>query len=61
MGFNPKFTDRQGQANDMKQRKVRLTDEENRMLDEVLEKTGYTLRDLFAELVEERWHEECKR
>lgn len=58
MAFNPKYTDREGQGRSMVRRTVRLTEEENGMLDEILAKTGYTLRDLIAELVEERWMEE---
>lgn len=58
MAFNPKYTDREGQGRNMIRRAVRLTEEENEMLNEILSKTGYTLRDLIAELVEERWMEE---
>lgn len=60
MGMNPKYTDRNGMGRQMQRRAVRLTEEENSMLNEVLEKTGQTLRDFFAELIEERWLEECK-
>lgn len=60
MGFNPKYTDREGQGRQMTRRTVRLTDEENAKLDEVLNKTGYTLRDLFSEMLEERWIEEFR-
>ncbi|MDK0700142.1 hypothetical protein QTI54_05920 [Clostridium perfringens] len=42
----------------MKQRKMRLTEEENEKLDELLAKTKLNLRDLMAELIEERWIEE---
>lgn len=58
MAFNPKYTDRNGQARQMKVRQIRITEEENEMLEELLSKTGYTLRDLMAEMIEERWMEE---
>lgn len=60
MGLNPRYTDRNGLGKKMKTRQMRLTDEENEQLDEILIKTGYTLRDLMAELINERWLEEFK-
>lgn len=58
MAFNPRYTDREGQGRNMVRRTVRLTDEENKQLDEVLKKTEMTLRDLVAEMINERWMEE---
>jgi len=53
-----KLTHRDGKSLEMKQRKMRLTEEENEKLDELLAKTKLNLRDLMAELIEERWMEE---
>ncbi|EOU1703558.1 hypothetical protein QQF12_05335 [Clostridium perfringens] len=53
-----KLTHRDGKSLEMKQRKMRLTEEENEKLDELLAKTKLNLRDLMAELIEERWIEE---
>lgn len=60
MGMNPKYTDRNGMGKQMTKRQVRLTDDENEQLNEILNKTGTTLRDLIAELINERWMEEFK-
>lgn len=57
-GLNPKYTTRDGQAREMKKRSFRLTEDENEMLEELLKHTGVTLRDLIAEMIEERWMEE---
>lgn len=59
-GMNPLYTDRNGMGRMMKKRTFRLTDEEDEMLKEVLIKSGTTLRDLMAELIQERWMENNK-
>ncbi|MFH0325403.1 hypothetical protein [Clostridium perfringens] len=58
MIIKKKLTHRDGKSLEMKQRKMRLTEEENEKLDELLAKTKLNLRDLMAELIEERWIEE---
>lgn len=60
-GINPKFTNREGQSRKMKVRQLRLTDDENEMLNELLAATGLTLRDLIAEMIDERYREEFER
>lgn len=60
-GINPKYTDRSGQGRQMVKRQVRLTDDENEMLNELLAATGLTLRDLIAEMIDERYREEFER
>lgn len=57
-GVSERFTDRGGESLQMKKRTVRLTEDENEMLEELLKHTGVTLRDLIAEMIEERWMEE---
>ncbi|MGV2803586.1 hypothetical protein GNF85_07810 [Clostridium perfringens] len=58
MIIKKKLTHRDGKSLEMKQRKMRLTEEENEKLDELLAKTKLNLRDLMSELIEERWMEE---
>ncbi len=60
-GINPKYTDRGGQGRKMKVRQLRLTDDENEMLNELLAATELTLRDLIAEMIDERYREEFER
>ena len=60
MATRKDYTDREGQAKEMKKRSIRLTDEENETLNELLDITGMTLRDLIAEMIEERYMEEIK-
>ena len=45
------YVDRNGKAQEMIKRTVRLTDDENMQLNELLSFTGMTLRDLVASLV----------
>ncbi|HAT4185391.1 TPA: hypothetical protein I9007_000878 [Clostridium perfringens] len=58
MIIKKKLTHRDGKSLEMKQRKMRLTEEENAKLDEILDKTGLNLRDLMAEMIEDKWMEE---
>ena len=60
-GINPKFTNREGQSRKMKVRQLRLTDDENEMLNELLAATGLTLRDLVSEMIDERYRNEFER
>lgn len=50
-----KYTDRSGASLEMIQRKVRLTEDENEMLNELLEFNQITLRDLIAALIEDEY------
>lgn len=50
-----KYTDRAGASLEMIQRKVRLTEDENEMLNELLEFNQMTLRDLIAALIEDEY------
>lgn len=50
-----KYTDRSGASLEMIQRKVRLTEDENEMLNELLEFNQMTLRDLIAALIEDEY------
>ena len=49
--------DRNGKSKEMVKRGFRLTNEENEMLNSVVAQTGLTLRDLIAQLVEEKYNE----
>lgn len=51
------YEDRNGSSAEMKKRTVRLTDEENEKLDELLSITGLSLRELIAEMIDERYIE----
>lgn len=51
------LTDRNGKSKEMIKRGFRLTNEENEMLNSVVAQTGLTLRDLIAQLVEEKYNE----
>ena len=50
------LTDRNGKSQEMVKRSFRLTDEENAMLNHLTAQTGLTLRDLMAQLVEEKYN-----
>lgn len=50
-------TDRNGKAREMKLRGVRLTDAEDAMLNDLMAQTGLKLRDLIAQLIEEKYNE----
>lgn len=52
MATRKDYTDRSGEGKQMKQRLLRLTDEENEMLDDLIAETGMTMRDLIAILIE---------
>ena len=56
MAARKDLTDRNGKSKDMIKRSVRLTDEENTMLNNLMGKTGLNLRDLIAHLVEEKYN-----
>lgn len=49
-------TDRNGKAHEMKMRGVRLTADEDKMLNNLMVQTGLKLRDLIAQLVEEKYN-----
>jgi len=51
------YEDRNGSSAEMKKRTVRLTDEENEKLNELLSITGLSLRELIAEMIDERYIE----
>ena len=60
MAARKDLTDRNGKSKDMVKRSVRLTDEENAMLNGLMAQTGLNLRDLIAQLVEEKYNESNK-
>ncbi|GAA0715516.1 hypothetical protein GCM10008904_32450 [Paraclostridium ghonii] len=45
------YNDRQGKSKLMKKRTIRVTEEENKAIDELLEIKGKTLRDVITDLV----------
>jgi hypothetical protein len=49
------YTDRDGQAREMRQRQIRVTEDENKKLNELIDLTGLTLRDLITGLIEEEY------
>lgn len=51
------LTDRDGKSKEMIKRGFRLTDEENEMLNSLLAHTKLTLRDLLAQLIEEKYNQ----
>ena len=60
MAARKDLTDRNGKSKDMVKRSVRLTDEENAMLNGLMAQTGLNLRDLIAQLIEEKYNESNK-
>ena len=56
MAARKDLTDRNGKSQEMVKRSFRLTDEENAMLNHLIAQTGLTLRDLMAQLVEEKYN-----
>lgn len=60
-GINPKYTDRGREGKKMKGRLIRLTEDENEMLDELIQATGLTMRDLIVKLLDEKYREEFER
>lgn len=57
MAARKDLTDRNGKSKEMIKRGVRLTDSENLMLNNLIAQTGLNLRDLIAELIEEKYNE----
>ena len=57
MAARKDLTDRNGKSKEMIKRGVRLTDSENSMLNNLIAQTGLNLRDLIAELIEEKYNE----
>lgn len=57
MATRKDLTDRNGKSQEMVKRSFRLTDAENVMLNHLTAQTGLTLRDLIAQLVEEKYNE----
>ena len=57
MAARKDLTDRNGKSKEMIKRGVRLTDSENSMLNSLIAQTGLNLRDLIAQLVEEKYNE----
>lgn len=60
MAARKDLTDRNGKSKDMVKRGVRLTDSENSMLNSLIAQTGLNLRDLIAQLIEEKYNELSK-
>ena len=56
MAARKDLTDKNGKSQEMVKRSFRLTDEENAMLNHLTAQTGLTLRDLMAQLVEEKYN-----
>lgn len=56
MAARKDLTDRNGKSQEMVKRSFRLTDAENAMLNHLTAQTGLTLRDLIAQLVEEKYN-----
>lgn len=50
------LTDRNGKSKEMIKRGVRLTNEENAMLNILMSQTGLNLRDLISHLIEEEYN-----
>ncbi|EGT3617261.1 hypothetical protein [Clostridium perfringens] len=61
MKIKRSYKDREGNSLEMKKRTIRLTNEENEMLDEILDITKLSLRDLISEMIEERYVEETNK
>ena len=57
MAARKDLTDRHGKSKEMIKRGVRLTNEENEKLNSLVAQTGLTLRDLVAQLIEEKYNE----
>lgn len=57
MAARKDLTDRNGKSKEMVKRGVRLTDSENSMLNDLIAQTGLNLRDLIAQLIEEKHNE----
>lgn len=55
MATRKDYTDREGLGKQMIKRGIRLTEEENEMLNELLEVNEMTLRDFIASLIEEEY------
>ena len=56
MAARKDLTDRNGKSQEMVKRSFRLTDAENAILNHLTAQTGLTLRDLIAQLVEEKYN-----
>lgn len=50
------YDDRDGKSLEMKKRTIRLTVEEDGLLDELLATTGLSLRNLFSEMITHRYY-----
>lgn len=55
MALRHDLVDRKGKSSEMPKRGIRLTDEENTKLNELMDATGMNLRDLIASLIEEKY------
>lgn len=60
MAARKDLTDRNGKSKEMVKRGVRLTNSENAMLNSLIAQTGLNLRDLIAQLIEEKYNELSK-